>query len=194
MKKRFTSIVVIIAIVALLAGVWYYRHVRDRTPATTDGSEFIASSPETPVGASEPAALPVEETAVSKGFPMTVKDMMNNSVTLPQKPEKIAVISGPLLEMFCGLGGKPICTVHPDEIQSPLQDAEQLPSIGRASNPDIIAILELEPDLVIAEAGVQNEIVVTLQKSHIKVLALKSKGDANRDKSLGIMKAIAGLD
>lgn len=193
MKRHFMSIVVLITILVLLAGVWFYRHIHDRIP---DTPVVTASNPETPPDSAPEteAAAPSEESTISKGFPMTIRDMMNNTVTLKQKPEKVAVISGPLLEMFYGLGGKSICTVNPEELKAPLADAGQLPSIGKAANPDIIAILELEPDLVIAEAGVQNEIVTTLQKSKLQVVALKSKGDANREKSLNLMKAIAGLE
>lgn len=191
MKNRYISIVTIVTILALLAGVWFYKHIHARI---ADQPEVTASDTGDTNPVPEPAAGPAQESATSKGFPMTITDIMNNTITLKQKPQKVAVISGPLLEMFDSVGGKSICTVHPDELSSAPKDTAGLPNIGRAANPDMIGILELEPDLVIAEAGVQNEIVTTLQKSKIKVIALKSKGDANRSKSLGIMKAIAGLE
>ena len=131
---------------------------------------------------------------VKKNFPITLEDMLGNKVELPKKPEKIAVISAGLLELFYSAGGKSICTVQKEDGSEGPDCAKELPVIGKASNPDIIGILELEPDVVFAEADLQNETITMLQKNEITIIALKLDNEDNRSKAIQLMKDAAGLN
>ncbi len=130
--------------------------------------------------------------AAGRGFPLIIDDALGTSVTLAKKPEKIAVISGPLLDEFYSLGGKSICTVTPDEFTTKKDTAGQVPVIGTTSNPDMVKIMELQPDLVIAEYGLQNDVIFMLRQGNIPVIALRS-GEQDMKETLDIMKKVAGI-
>lgn len=135
-----------------------------------------------------------ESSSVNKGYPLTVTDMLGKTVKLEKKPQKIAVISGKLLDLFHSVGGTSICSVEPEDGNTAADSAEQPPTVGKASNPDIIEILELEPDLVFAEAGLQNGVVSILQKNGIPVIALKADDQNNMQETVRIMKEVAGIN
>ncbi len=158
------------------------------TSIQAEGTQEPVSS----LGESESSAP--EASQAKEGFPVSVTDMLGNKVKLEKKPEKIAVISAGLLELFHSAKGVSICAPDPEEGKEEAAFSKDLPKIGKASNPDIIAILELEPDLVIAEAGVQNEVISILRKNDIVVIALKSDGGENSEKSLALMKKAAGIE
>lgn len=128
------------------------------------------------------------------GFPLTLTDMLGNKVKLEKKPEKIAVISTGLLKLFNSVGGASICAVEPEEGNDIAAFTKDLPKVGKASSPDIVGILELEPDLVFAEAELQNEAVSMLQKNNIAVIALKLDSKENSEKALKLMKKAAGIN
>jgi iron complex transport system substrate-binding protein len=119
------------------------------------------------------ASLTVSE---GEGYPVTITDIYGNEVTLEKKPEKIAAISGTFLGVLYDLGGKSICT---SEIGggAPVdqEDVKDLPVIGKVYNPDIEKIVALQPELVIAQFGLQNGVVKVLEQSNIKALALHMK-------------------
>ena len=128
------------------------------------------------------------------GFPLTLTDMLGNKIKLEKKPEKIAVIATGLQELFYSVGGASICSVKPEEGSAEVDSAKHLPKVGKASNPDIVGILELEPDVVFAEAELQNETILMLQKNEINVVALKLDNDENKKSALKLMKEAAGLN
>ncbi len=133
-------------------------------------------------------------TAEKKGFPITLKDMLGNELKISKKPEKIAVLSVELLEMLNAAGGASICSVEPEDGGKEPEGAEGLPKVGQASNPDIVSILELEPDLVFAVAGNQNETISLLQKSGLTVVALSVDSKEHREEAVILMKKAAGLE
>lgn len=108
-----------------------------------------------------------------KGYPVTITDMYGNEVTLEKKPEKIAAISGTFLGVLYDLGGKSICTSETGG-GAPVdpKDIEGLPVIGKVYKPDIEKIVALQPELVIAQFGLQNGVIPVLEQSKIKTLAL----------------------
>lgn len=120
----------------------------------------------------EPEPNQVQE--AKKDYPLIIRDMLGNDVKIAKKPERIAVISGKLLELFYSAGGESICRVETEEGKPVDEGMKSLPTVGKESNPDIIEILELEPDLVIVEAGSQNAIASDLKKNEIIVIALRS--------------------
>ncbi|WP_418791885.1 ABC transporter substrate-binding protein [Phosphitispora sp. TUW77] len=142
----------------------------------------------------EKKEIPLSENkTINEGFPLTIEDALGNTVTLAKKPEKVAVISGQLIDLFCSLGGSTICSVTLDELTAAKDTAGQLPVIGSTSAPDLVKIIDLQPDLVIAEFGLQNDMVFMLQQSNIPVIALNLEGEENKKKTVKILKEVAGI-
>jgi len=133
-------------------------------------------------------------TSMSSGFPLTITDMIGNEVKVEKKPENIAVISIELLELFKSAGGVSICAVEAEDGSAEAAFAKSLTKVGTASNPDIFGILELEPDVVFAEAELQNEAVTMLQKNNITVIVLKLDSKESNEKALKLMKEVAGIN
>lgn len=129
-----------------------------------------------------------------KEYPLTIIDMSGNKVKLEKKPEKIAVISGKLLELFYSAGGVSICGVVHEDGKSVNDNMKDLPTIGKESNPDIIEILELEPDIVFIEVGLQNAIASHLKKNDIVVVSLESGSEDKNKEAIRIMKEAAGIE
>ena len=46
----------------------------------------------------------------SGGYPLTIKDYFDVETTLEKMPEKVAVLSGSMLNIWYDLGGKSVCT------------------------------------------------------------------------------------
>jgi len=116
-----------------------------------------------------------ERMSEGKGYPVTIEDMLGNKVTLVKKPERIAAISGTFLGVLYSLGGKSICMAEPGGGSPIPAGSENLPIIGKVYKPDVEKILEMTPDLVIAQFGLQNSIVPALKQSGINVLTLNMR-------------------
>jgi iron complex transport system substrate-binding protein len=112
------------------------------------------------------------------GYPYTITDYLGYQVTLEQRPERIAVLSGTFLNMWYALGGKSICrtdlrTALLDEAYA--DEIEALPSVGAVYNANVEAIIEQRPDFIIAQAGVQSNICRTLRDMGFEIVTLYMK-------------------
>ena len=128
----------------------------------------------------------------SKGYPVTITDMLGNTVTLEKKPEKIAAISGTFLGLLYSLGGESICAAEFGGGSPIPEGAENLPTIGRVYRPDVEKIIGHQPDLVIAQFGLQNSVVPALKQSGINVLSLNMRTYQDVLDKLRIMGRIIG--
>ncbi|MBU5228192.1 ABC transporter substrate-binding protein [Clostridium senegalense] len=127
-----------------------------------------------------------------KGYPIVIKDMMGNEVTLQEKPKKIAAASSTFLGSLYAVGGESICTPNLSKGSPAPKEAENLPTIGKVYNPDVEKLISLKPDLVIAQFGIQNKLVPTLKESNIPVLVLQMKTYDEVLENLKIMGRIVG--
>lgn len=108
-------------------------------------------------------------------YPLTIIDDMKNEVKLDKKPEKIAAISGTYLGILYAAGGESIARADSNG-GSPLPEGtESLESVGAVYNVDIEKVVSLNPDLVIAQFGLQNRVVPALQQSNIPVVSLNMR-------------------
>ncbi|WP_051931472.1 ABC transporter substrate-binding protein [Clostridium sp. KNHs214] len=127
-----------------------------------------------------------------KGYPVTIKDMMGNEVTLKEKPKKIAAISGTFLGLLYSVGGETICTADLSGGSIIPKGVENLPKIGKVYNPDVEKLISLKPDLVIAQFGLQNKLIPALKQSNIPVLALNMKTYDDVIENLKVVGRIVG--
>ncbi|NSW91374.1 MAG: ABC transporter substrate-binding protein [Firmicutes bacterium] len=116
-----------------------------------------------------------ETVSEGSGYPVTITDMLGNTVTLKKKPERIAAISGTFLGLLYSVGGTSICAAEFGGGSPVPKGVESLPTIGKVYKPDVEKILELQPDLVIAQFGLQNSVVPALKQSGIQVLSLEMR-------------------
>lgn len=136
----------------------------------------------------------IENDKNEKAYPTVITDMLGNHVEIEKKPEKVAVISEKLFELFHSVGGVSICGVVPENGKSVNDNMKNLPMVGKESNPDIIEILELEPDIVFVEAGLQDFIAFNLKKNDVVVISLEVGSEDKNKEAIRIMKEVAGIE
>jgi len=89
----------------------------------------------TPTGAA-PTSAPAAT------YPMQVVDMLNRTVTIKARPQKVLAISPTTLELVYAVGGTSIGRVS-SATQPP--EAQSLPVIGSSYRPNTEQILQLQP-------------------------------------------------
>lgn len=176
MKKNMSFLICMVITTALILGAC------ERN--SSDGNDNIKAS----------TSIIADIQKKDSAYPFTVTDMLGNTVKLEKKPERIAAISPKLIDIFLSCGGTSICSVETEDGSTVKDSAKKPPSIGKASNPDIIAILELEPDLVFAEAALQNEVISMLQKNEVPVIALNADNQKSIQEAEKIIKEAAGFN
>lgn len=106
--------------------------------------------PETPAGGETPSAP--ETTEPTGEFPVTVTDLLGREVEIAEAPQRIVGLSPTAVEHVYAVGGTVVgrvaSAVYPPEVES----AEE---VGDAYQPNLEAILALEPDLVVADSIIQ---------------------------------------
>ncbi|SNS19074.1 iron complex transport system substrate-binding protein [Anaerovirgula multivorans] len=92
----------------------------------------------------------------------TVKDDLGREVTIPENPQRILALNGNTMEALFNLGITPVGKVEEYKIR---QEGVELPSVGAAGNINIEAVYKLQPDLIIAHARKQNNLVKELENT-----------------------------
>ncbi|MBT5775530.1 MAG: ABC transporter substrate-binding protein [Dehalococcoidia bacterium] len=124
---------------------------------TNDDDEATATPTAEPSAAATATATPTEAAAAAPTetateYPLTVRDLLGREVIIEAAPQRIVTTSPSAIEMLYAAGGEAIArsetSAHPDGVAG-------LPSIGPSYAPAFEAILELGPDLVLADASAQ---------------------------------------
>jgi iron complex transport system substrate-binding protein len=106
--------------------------------------------------------------AFATTYPLTVKDDLNRSVTIPSEPKKIIVLLPSHTEMIYALGAGARVVGRDDFSDYPLE-VTKLPKVGGLYNPNLEAIIALKPDLVLnSEYG---DLTPKLENAGVKVWA-----------------------
>ncbi|TAJ19156.1 MAG: ABC transporter substrate-binding protein, partial [Dehalococcoidia bacterium] len=113
--------------------------------------------------AETPAPLPVQNastaTATATATPagVTVTDLLGRKVTVSKTPTKIVTTSPSALEMLYAAGGTAIARSGTATV--PGVDTSKMTDIGNAYQPNFEAMLKLQPDLVVADASAQAQLL-----------------------------------
>lgn len=105
---------------------------------------------------------------------LTIVDDAGRKVVLPQKPQRIVVLSTSFLDLLYGVGGQAVG--RPSSKTAALFPAsDSVPEIGFIYNVNNEKVVALKPDLVIAFQGIHEKILPILESSNIPVIILKMK-------------------
>jgi iron complex transport system substrate-binding protein len=116
---------------------------------------------------------PVGETAASGGFPVTIEDA-TGSVTVGEQPQRIVSLSASATEMLFAVGaGDQVVAVDDQSDYPPEAPTTEL----SAYEPNLEAIAEERPDLVIAPADVPRELISGLRRLGLTVIAQPAPDD-----------------
>ncbi|PHV70845.1 ABC transporter substrate-binding protein [Sporanaerobium hydrogeniformans] len=119
-------------------------------------------------------AIPTPVPTVGQNFNVSVTDSTGEIITLTKKPERIVSLAPSTTEIlyFLGLESKIVgrtkyCN-YPESLVS-------VPEIGGTSNPNIEAVVDLAPDLVVASTHVSDEVINKLREVGIPVVFLNEQ-------------------
>ena len=105
---------------------------------------------------------------------LRIVDDAGRTVVLPQKPQRIVVLSTSYLDLLYGVGGQAIG--RPSSKTPPMFPASQsVADIGFVYNINNEKVLSLQPDLVIGFQGIHEKMIPILESSKVPVVMLKMK-------------------
>lgn len=119
-------------------------------------------------GSGPPAAIPVETAAV---FPVTVTDDAGRTVTIEAEPARIVSLAPANTEILAELGlldrivGVTSFDDYPPEVGG-------ITVVGDFAGPNLEAVAAAQPDLIVATAGVQRDVIVQLEDLGATVIAV----------------------
>jgi iron complex transport system substrate-binding protein len=112
-----------------------------------DEGEVESTATAAPTGTA--AATTAATDTVAAGYPLTVNDMMDRSVTIATEPQRVVATSPTTVEVVYAVGGT---LVAHDVSSNYPPEVVDLPAVGRAYAPDFEGIVAQDPDLVIADS------------------------------------------
>ncbi|NLN41622.1 MAG: ABC transporter substrate-binding protein [Clostridiales bacterium] len=107
-------------------------------------------------------------------YPLTITDFYNREVTIEREPKRIISVAPAITETVYALGKGDSLIARTDFCDYP-EEVASIESIGGLMDPNIERIVELEPDLVIAGAIFQKEILEKLEEAGLKVIILNEE-------------------
>lgn len=122
---------------------------------------------------------------------LTIRDDAGRVVTLPKKPERIAVLSTSYVDLLYAVGGTAIGKPVSQSGRRP-QNTVEPAEIGQATNINIEKLIALQPDFVIAYQGLHEKLVPVLESSHIPVVLLRMKTYEDVQQKILLFGEIAG--
>lgn len=124
----------------------------------------------------DPSIAPTPEHASAESdWPRTFTDALGNEVTLYHPPERIISLSTGITESIFAMGagdrvvGRLHFSTHPPEVLD-------VPSVGGLVDPSLEVIVSQEPDLVLTERGTPRDIIDSIERLGIPVIAYDPVG------------------
>jgi len=105
---------------------------------------------------------------------LRITDDLRRTVVLPQKPQRIVVLSTSFLDLLYGVGGEAVG--RPSSKAPSLFPASQgIAEVGFIYNINNEQVVSLQPDLVIGSQGIHDKLIPIFESSKIPVVMFKMK-------------------
>jgi iron complex transport system substrate-binding protein len=138
-----------------------------------------------------PPPEPPGKTSTALAYPMTVTDQLGRTVRLEAAPQRIISMAPSNTEIVFALGLADRLVAVTDFCDYP-PEAEDKPSIGGFSTPNIEEIVANGPDLVLATQRHEDKIIAELENKGLTVLALDPKTVDEVIEAIELMGAATG--
>lgn len=112
-----------------------------------------------------------EEAVVESHYPITFKDGMDREVTIDSEPMRVVTMAPSMTETLFALGLGEKVVGRTDYCNFP-EAALAVESIGSLREPNIEAIIALNPDLILMSTHASEEVMAKLEEANIKVAVL----------------------
>ena len=183
-KATLTKSIAILTSLFLIAGC---ASGNDRSSENTEVSENLISSDVEITSAAEPAT--VEDAEVAETSEYVFIDALGREVTV-SSTENVAVLIGSFCDMWTLVGGEVSGAVS-DAFKS-YNLAEGTADLGKMLEPNVEALIALQPDFVIASAGTdaQVELLDTFETAGLNVAYFEV---SNFDDYLGVLDILTDI-
>ena len=180
--KKLGALLLCLLMVLSLAACAASAPQETETPA--EAAQTPAAAKETPEQADAPAAEPEA---------VTVTDLYGREVTISAVPEKIVCLTASATEIAFALGaGDKVVGV--DAYSDYPAEAMGLPQVGDYNGPNVEAILALDPDVIFAGAGLQNEAIEQLCELGAVVVVNEATSYSQIYDSIALTAKVLGAD
>lgn len=105
-------------------------------------------------------------------YPLTLKDSAGNDVVIEAAPQRVVSLAPSITETIYALGGDQLLVGRTDYCMFP-SEVQDKPSVGSIIEPDVEAVLALEPEIIIAQSIFVEETLQKFTDAGIKVLSFK---------------------
>lgn len=119
-----------------------------------------------------------------------VQDDMGRTVSVPVKPARVVVLSASFLEPFHAVGGEVVG--RPDSKTDMPDFAKDVASVGEVYRIDMEKVLELQPDVVIVNKGMNEKLVSVLESNHIPAVVVDMKNYEDVRRNIKLFAQITG--
>jgi iron complex transport system substrate-binding protein len=100
-------------------------------------------------------------------YPVTLTDMLFREVTIESAPERVAALSATAVEYVYAVGGTSV--TRPAGLGYP-PEAMGAADVGDPTSPDLDAVRDQDPDLIIADSALHPQLVESLEAIGVPVL------------------------
>ena len=171
-KNSFRTISILMAALLMLTGLLAGCGQGSDRKGNDGAGGAKATKTESPRGsAGKDASSQPEDKGESTIYPFTITDSFDRKVTLEKEPQKVISISPAITEIVFALGQQDKLIGRTDYCDYP-EEAAQIESIGDLMSPNIEKIVDMEPDVVIASAHFQREVLQKLEDAGLTVAIL----------------------
>ncbi|GAB4274721.1 MAG: ABC transporter substrate-binding protein [Coriobacteriia bacterium] len=167
--RRGLSVLLLVAVVAIVAPTL-------TACSAQDGADQASTVREEPVAA----------------FPVTVTDDLGREVTVDSEPQRIVSLAPANTEILYGLGllDRVVGVTSFDDYPPEVAD---LPKVGDFVGPNVEAVAALEPDLVLATGGVQQDVIEQIEGTGATVIAVDPQSVEGLYESIRTVGAVTGV-
>ena len=114
-----------------------------------------------------------------ENYPLTVIDALGTEIYLEQKPERIAVMAGTLMNIWYDLGGDSVCSSDISNnlilVEDRAEEMLAVPRAGAVYQLNLEALIATHPDLIICQTGVQTTAAAKLKQMGYTVVETNAK-------------------
>ena len=129
---------------------------------------LVACAKDQPVDVETSETMEVAEVS----YPLTIKDGQGQDITIDKEPERVISLAPSVTETIFAIGAGEKVVGRTDYCTYPAE-VESIPSVGTILEPDVEAILALEPDLIIAQSIFLEETLEQFNQAGIPVLSIQ---------------------
>ncbi len=184
MKQNFKRIGALL--LCLLMALSLCACASNNQPAAT---EAPAAATEAPVA----SAAPAESEAPAEADGQTVTDLYGREVAVPAEVNRIVCLTASSTEIAFALGaGEKVVGV--DAYSDYPAETADLPKVGDYNGPNVEAILALEPDVIFAGSGLQDEAVSQLTSLGAVVVVNEATSYSQIYDSIELTAKVLGAD